>query len=311
MLDGSRWPLPRRNRLWTEAASLATDLDSIYIPPGETLDSFTKFFGKGNKRANAMHDAISVSKIFGEECIVTDRSTDKAKLNPRGKKCLFVRYAKMHATGTYGLCNPATREIILSRDVAFIRSKRERSADAHAQVVKMRRAPMGDSTSPRRAVQQLDTIAEEVQGGDDAGQGNKGEGKSNADDGDGDGDNDSNSINSMHALIHDEDSSSDEEGGDISMATPYLSSGTESMEESEESIGEDDMPALIRPADQRISSSDDDFIINSRHTTRGKSTRSKRAVRLRQNTAAKKRVSKSHTLKRTYFMPLKGRNIRV
>ena len=54
MLDGSCWPLPRCNRLWTEAASLATDLDSIYIRPGETMDSFTKFFGKGNKRANAM-----------------------------------------------------------------------------------------------------------------------------------------------------------------------------------------------------------------------------------------------------------------
>ena len=67
MLDGSRWPLPRCNRLWTEAASLATDLESIHIRPGETMDSFTKFFGKGNKRANAMHEAISISKIFEEE----------------------------------------------------------------------------------------------------------------------------------------------------------------------------------------------------------------------------------------------------
>ena len=54
----------------------------IYVPPGETMDSFAKFFGKGNKRADAMHEAISVSKIFGEECIATDRSANKAKLNP-------------------------------------------------------------------------------------------------------------------------------------------------------------------------------------------------------------------------------------
>ena len=96
------------------------------------MDSFTKFFGKGNKRANAMHEAISVSKIFGEECIATDRSMNKAKLNPRGKKCLFVGYAKMHAAGTYRLFNPATRKIILSRDVTFIRSERERGAQKHA-----------------------------------------------------------------------------------------------------------------------------------------------------------------------------------
>ena len=70
-----------------------------------------------------MHEAISVSKIFGEECIATDKSTNKAKLNPRGKKCLFAGYAKMHAAGTYRLFNPATRKINLSRDVAFICSK--------------------------------------------------------------------------------------------------------------------------------------------------------------------------------------------
>jgi len=93
-----------------------------------------------------MHDAISISKIFGEECIASDRSTNKAKLNPRGKKCLFVGYAKMHAAGTYRLFNPATRKIILSRDVTFICSKREESAEARTQVVKMRQA------SPRPAV---------------------------------------------------------------------------------------------------------------------------------------------------------------
>ena len=109
-------------------ASLAPDLDSIYVPPGETVDSFKKFFGERNKRANAMHDDISVSKIFGEECIATDRSMNKANLNPRGKQCLFFNR----------LFNPATRKITLSRDVAFIRSEQERSADACAQVVEMR-----------------------------------------------------------------------------------------------------------------------------------------------------------------------------
>ena len=172
----------------------------------------------------------------------------------------------MHAAGTYRLFNPATRKIILSRDVTFIRSERERSAEARAQIVETRRA------SPRPAVQQLDVIAEEVQGGDGADQDN--EGGSNAEDGDGDNDNDGNSVSSLPDLVHEVDNSSDEEGDDDSMATPYLSSDTESIEESEEEFSDNDMPALIPPDDQS-SSSDDDSMYKSRRATRTKLSRSK------------------------------------
>ena len=117
----------------------------------------------------------------------------------------------MQFAGMYRLFNPATRKIILSRDVTFIRSEKGRSAEARAQVVETRRA------SPQPAVQQLDTIAEEFEGGDGADQDD--EGGSDAEDGDGDEDNDSNNVSSLPDLVHEVDDSSDEEGDDDSMAT--------------------------------------------------------------------------------------------
>ena len=51
MLAGALDVLPTEdcNRLWAEAANTATDLDGILVGPGETVDSTTKFFGKGYK----------------------------------------------------------------------------------------------------------------------------------------------------------------------------------------------------------------------------------------------------------------------
>ena len=59
-------------------------------------------------------------KTFGEEVIVADRVKIKAKVHDRGKKCLWLRYAKDQSTDTYRLYNPKTRSIILSRGVIFL-----------------------------------------------------------------------------------------------------------------------------------------------------------------------------------------------
>jgi len=47
------------NCLWAEEANTATNLDSILVGPGKSVDSTTKFFGKGY-RSN-----IISAKIFG------------------------------------------------------------------------------------------------------------------------------------------------------------------------------------------------------------------------------------------------------
>ena len=114
MLLGSGIEGPLRKKLWAEAVNTATNLDGILVAPGEKRSPYQKFFGKGYK------PIIDVTKTFGQECIVTNRTAIKSKLSNRGKPCLWMGYADDHSAGTYRLYNPATRKIILSRDVTFL-----------------------------------------------------------------------------------------------------------------------------------------------------------------------------------------------
>ena len=95
MLAGTSDILPNEIRecLWAEAANTATNLDGILVGPGETVNSTTKFFGKGYK------SNILSTKIFGEECIVANAKTVNTKIDPRGQKMNWVGYAKDHPVG--------------------------------------------------------------------------------------------------------------------------------------------------------------------------------------------------------------------
>ena len=64
---------------------------------------------------------IGDSKIFGERCIVADRTKIKAKLTNHGKICYWMGYVDNHALNTYRILNPKTGRVILSRDVSFLR----------------------------------------------------------------------------------------------------------------------------------------------------------------------------------------------
>ena len=114
MLIGSGIQQPLRNSLWAEAVNTATELDGILVAQGQKLSPYQKFFGKGYK------SIIDVTKTFGEKCIVANQTTIKNKLADRGKPCLWMGYAKDHSVGTFRLYNPATRKVILSRDVTFL-----------------------------------------------------------------------------------------------------------------------------------------------------------------------------------------------
>jgi len=104
-------------RLWAEAANTATDLSNMLLKQGETTNSFHKFFGKGVKSIIPMNSA----KTFGEMVVVTDCNNVKAKLDDRGKTCIWLGYAKDHAIGTYRVYNPKTNKVSLTRDVTFLR----------------------------------------------------------------------------------------------------------------------------------------------------------------------------------------------
>eukprot|EP00970_Alexandrium_tamarense_P003304 scaffold525_cov112-Alexandrium_tamarense.AAC.1 len=104
-------------RLWAEAANTATDLDNMLLRQGETTNSFHKFFGKGVKSIIPMNSA----KTFGEMVVVANRNNVKAKLDDRGKTCIWLGYAKDHAIGTYRVYNPKTNKVLLTRDVTFLR----------------------------------------------------------------------------------------------------------------------------------------------------------------------------------------------
>ncbi len=69
---------------------------------------------------------------FGKISITTDHSQLlKGKLSERGKQCLFLGYLENHAKGTYCLLNLKTNQIILSRDVFFLKKSHEEWAQVN------------------------------------------------------------------------------------------------------------------------------------------------------------------------------------
>ena len=111
----------RTTNIWTAAADTATDMDNLIIRPGETENSYQKFYGD-KKKCFTSGDNL---KTFGEEVIVADRTKIKAKLRDRGIKCFWLGYAKNRSSDTYRLYNPKTQKIILSRDVIFLNREKE------------------------------------------------------------------------------------------------------------------------------------------------------------------------------------------
>jgi len=81
----------RRKELWTEAAATATKLDNILREKGKE-SPHRLFYGSDPLYEQHL-------RTFGELGIVTDKPgvQMKAKLEDRGKLCMFLGYAKDHA----------------------------------------------------------------------------------------------------------------------------------------------------------------------------------------------------------------------
>jgi hypothetical protein len=63
---------------------------------------------------------MNSAKTFGEMVVVANRNNVKAKLDDRGKTCIWLGYAKDHAIGTYRVYIPKTNKVSLTRDVTFL-----------------------------------------------------------------------------------------------------------------------------------------------------------------------------------------------
>ena len=132
-----------RKRLWAEAANTATDLENILYKQGKNGSSFQQFFGKGVKSL-----VPSSIQKFGEMAVITDQGKIKAKLDDRGKTCIWLGYAKDHAIGTHRIYNPKTKAVILSRNVVFLRKS-------------LRECSLGNDVSEKQQVQLPTTIEDD------------------------------------------------------------------------------------------------------------------------------------------------------
>jgi hypothetical protein len=80
--------------------------------------SHNQFFEKEPKFARPL-------RTFGKIGIVTNLLTQKikAELADRGKTCMFVGYAKNHASGVYWMLNLKTNRILKTRDFIWMKKQ--------------------------------------------------------------------------------------------------------------------------------------------------------------------------------------------
>ena len=65
--------------------------------------------------------AVSHLRIFGSKAYVHILKADRKKLDPKVLKCIFVGYSD--ESKAYKLYNPATKKVIINRDVQIIEDK--------------------------------------------------------------------------------------------------------------------------------------------------------------------------------------------
>ncbi|MCP4746672.1 MAG: hypothetical protein GY874_11125, partial [Desulfobacteraceae bacterium] len=84
-------------------------MNNILVKQGKKESSFQHFFGKGVK--SLVPNSI---QKFGEMAVITNQQKIKAKLDDRGKTCIWLGYAKNHTVGIHCIYNPNTRKVILT-----------------------------------------------------------------------------------------------------------------------------------------------------------------------------------------------------
>ena len=104
-----------KGEFYCEVVSTATKLDNIMVRPERTKPPHTLFYSKDARYMKYM-------RTFGEMAVVAIHEGKKitSKLDNRGKICMFVGYAEVHAGDVYRFLNIHTKRIIMSRDVRWL-----------------------------------------------------------------------------------------------------------------------------------------------------------------------------------------------
>jgi Reverse transcriptase (RNA-dependent DNA polymerase) len=115
ILNGARLPKTIRDGVWTEAAQYATEIENAIVTATKKVPANTKFYGP---------DKIEIHnlKIFGEIGVVENGANRKmrAKLEDRGRPCMYLGRAQNHSSDTFRFLNLSTNKIIISRNVVWL-----------------------------------------------------------------------------------------------------------------------------------------------------------------------------------------------
>ena len=65
--------------------------------------------------------SVSLLRIFGSVAFAHIPDELKRKLDKKSECCIFTGYSEQHKA--YKLCNPVTKNLVVSRDVKFIEDK--------------------------------------------------------------------------------------------------------------------------------------------------------------------------------------------
>lgn len=114
MFQGSGIEDENRQKLWAEAAQMATDLDNICSYDGKK-SRYEKLFKYSPNFQNDM-------RIFGEMGIVLrpEPGEHHGKMKNRGTHAIFVGYSHKHATSTYRMFNLNSGRVIVTRNVQWL-----------------------------------------------------------------------------------------------------------------------------------------------------------------------------------------------
>ncbi|KAL7568636.1 hypothetical protein ACA910_022734 [Epithemia clementina (nom. ined.)] len=104
-----------RKLMWCEIADTTTDIDNVIVTNKGGEAPHTLFYKKKAKYSEHL-------RTIGEVAITLDVSKlgVKNKLDPRGRACLLIGYAKDHAGDVYKFYNMSTGKIVVSRDVQWL-----------------------------------------------------------------------------------------------------------------------------------------------------------------------------------------------
>ena len=116
MMINANVPKELRYKLWREAYTAATLLDSlVIIELDEKKATRIEHWGKP---IPAFAYAL---RTWGEAGVVKTKSKRTAKLDDRGVTCMMVGYSTMHAINVYRMWDPLTERVHISRDILWLK----------------------------------------------------------------------------------------------------------------------------------------------------------------------------------------------